>query len=64
MTEAYVVDKNLGQPLRVEEGDLPAHNADGEPVVELTDEQKYLFDVRGWLLVPGVLSDDEIEAMR
>ena len=64
MTEAYVVDKNLGQPLLVEEGDLPQHNADGEPVVELTDEQKYLFDVRGWLLMPGVLTDDEIEAMR
>ena len=31
MTEAYVVDKNLGQPLLVEEGDLPTHNADGEP---------------------------------
>ena len=38
MTEAYVVDKNLGQPLVVEEGDLPQRNADGEPVVELTDE--------------------------
>ncbi len=64
MSEAYVVDKNLGQPLLLEEGDLPQKNADGEPVVELTDEQKYLFDVRGWLLVPGVLADDEIEAMR
>ena len=64
MSEAYVVDKNLGQPLLVEEGDLPQKNADGEPVVELTDEQKYLFDVRGWLLVPGVLAGDEIEAMR
>ena len=53
-----------GQPLLLEDGDLPQHNADGEPVVELTDEQKYLFDVRGWLLVPGVLADDEIEAMR
>ena len=64
MSEAYVVDKNLGQPLLLEEGDLPQKNADGEPVVALTDEQKYLFDVRGWLLVPGVLADDEIEAMR
>ena len=64
MSEAYVVDKNLGQPLLLEEGDLPQKNSAGEPVVELTDEQKYLFDVRGWLLVPGVLADDEIEAMR
>ena len=33
MTEAYVVDKNLGQPLVVEEGDLPRYDADGEPVI-------------------------------
>ena len=39
MSEAYVVDKNLGQPLLLEEGDLPQKNADGEPVVALTDEQ-------------------------
>ena len=51
MSEAYVVDKNLGQKLEVAEGDLPTKNADGEPIVELTDEQKYLFDTRGWLLV-------------
>ena len=38
MTEAYVVDKNLGQPLLLEDGDLPQRNAEGEPVVELTDE--------------------------
>ncbi|MEE3259816.1 MAG: phytanoyl-CoA dioxygenase family protein [Candidatus Latescibacterota bacterium] len=64
MSEAYVVDKNLGQRMEVEEGDLPQVNADGEPVVELTQEQKYLFDTRGWLLVPGVLAEDEVEAMR
>ena len=56
MSEAYVVDKNLGQKLEVAEGDLPTKNADGEPIVELTDEQKYLFDTRGWLLVPGLLA--------
>ena len=64
MSEAYVVDKNLGQKLHLEEGDLPQHNADGEPVVELTQEQKYLFDTRGWLLVPGVLDEGEVSAMR
>jgi hypothetical protein len=64
MSEAYVVDKNLGQKLEMAEGALPTKNADGEPVVELTQEQKYLFDTRGWLLVPGVLADDETEAMR
>ncbi len=64
MSEAYVVDKNLGHKLEITEGDLPTRNADGEPVIALTQEQKYLFDTRGWLLVPGVLADDEIEAMR
>ena len=64
MSEAYVVDKNLGKRLELAEGDLPTTNADGKAVVELTQEQKYLFDTRGWLLVPGVLADDEIEAMR
>ena len=64
MSEAYVVDKNLGQRMEVEEGDLPQVNADGEPVVELTQEQKYLFDTRGWLLVPGLLADDEVVQMR
>ena len=64
MSEAYVVDKNLGQKLEMAEGDLPTKNADGEPVVELIDEQKYLFDTRGWLLVPGLLADDEVVQMR
>ncbi|MDA0709745.1 MAG: phytanoyl-CoA dioxygenase family protein, partial [bacterium] len=41
-----------------------APNADGLPAVELTDEQKYLFDTRGWLCIPGVLGADEIEEMR
>lgn len=62
--EAYVVDKNLGEKLRLSEGDLPRTNADGAPVVGLTQEQKYLFDTRGWLLFPGVLSEQETEDMR
>jgi hypothetical protein len=43
---------------------LPTRTATGSPPVPLTDEQKYLFDTRGWLLFPGVLAPDEIEAMR
>ena len=43
---------------------LPLKNADGRDVIELTEEQKYLFDVQGWLLVPGVLSDAEITEAR
>jgi hypothetical protein len=62
--DPYVVDKNLGQKLQLSPGDLPSTNADGEAVVELTQEQKYLFDTRGWLLLPAVLSQPEIDSMR
>ncbi|MAG35073.1 MAG: hypothetical protein CL878_02325 [Dehalococcoidia bacterium] len=61
---AFVVDKNLGAKLELQAGTLPETNADGLPVVELTQEQKYLFDALGWLLVPGVLDAGEIEEMR
>ena len=44
--EAFVVDKNLGEKLHLLPGDLPSANADGEPVVDLSQEQKYLFDAR------------------
>jgi hypothetical protein len=30
----------------------------------MTDEQKFLFDVRGWLLLPDVLSPSECDAVR
>jgi len=43
---------------------LPERNAEGRPAVTLTEEQKYLFDTRGWLLVPGVLTEEEIAEMR
>lgn len=43
---------------------LPARNADGLPAVELTDEQKYILDTKGWLLMPSVLTDAEIAEMR
>lgn len=44
--------------------DLPRTNAEGKPVIDPTPEQKYLFDTQGWLLVPGLLSDAEVEEMR
>ena len=44
--------------------DLPRTNADSEPVVEPTPEQRYLFDTQGWILIPGVLPADEVEEMR
>ena len=30
----------------------------------MTDEQKFLFDVRGWPLIPGVLEEATIEAVK
>jgi len=32
--------------------------------IPMTEEQKFFFDLRGWILLPGVLSDDEIAVMR
>lgn len=60
----FVIDKNLGSYLNLDSMDLPHTNADGKPVIDLTQEQKYLFDARGWLVIPGVLTDDEIQDMR
>jgi hypothetical protein len=30
----------------------------------MTDEQKFLFDLKGWLLLPAVLSAREVEAVK
>jgi len=30
----------------------------------MTDEQKFFFDLKGWLLLPGVLSESEIAAIK
>lgn len=57
-------NKDLGRPLSTTASELTKTNADGKPVVPLTHEQKYLFDKDGWLLIPGVLTDSEIEEMR
>lgn len=60
----FVIDKNLGAYLDWEAANLPQTNADGKPVIELSQEQKYLFDKQGWLLIPAVLEGDELETMR
>ncbi|NKB69843.1 MAG: hypothetical protein GKR89_22450 [Candidatus Latescibacteria bacterium] len=44
--------------------DMPHTNASGKAVIDLTPEQRYLFDTQGWLLVPGLLSAAEVEEMR
>ena len=43
---------------------LPTKNSTGLPAVELSEEQKYLFDTRGWLLIPSALTAGEVEEMR
>ena len=50
---AFIIDKNLGARLDETQADLTRVNADGLDVVPPTDEQKYLFDKDGWLLIPG-----------
>lgn len=42
----------------------PGTNADGKPVIPLTDEQRYLFDLKGWLLLPSLLSEEELGPIR
>ena len=42
----------------------PTTNADNLPPIPLTEEQRFLFDTRGWLLFPGILSETEIKEMR
>ncbi len=56
----FVFDKDLGRPQLPGEEAYAKANSIGRPVVELTEEQRYSFDLRGWLLVENVLSDDEI----
>ena len=43
---------------------LPQANADGEPVIPLTAEQRYAFDTQGWVVLPGVLDEQEAAACR
>jgi len=42
----------------------PTTNADGKPVIPMTDEQKYWFDIKGWLLLPALFSEDELQPIR
>ena len=60
----YIFGANLGKRLDLDALDMPHTNADGLPVVELTDEQKYTFDTLGFLVVPAVLAKEDIEEMR
>ena len=60
----FALAKDLGRPLTPGTEAYATHNSTGRPVVELTAEQRYAFDLRGWLLIEGVLSQDEIAAAK
>lgn len=63
-TKPFIVDKNLGAALDEDNAEFPQTTSDGTPVVVPTQEQKYLFDMRGWIMMPGVLKGDELEEMQ
>lgn len=60
----FIVNKNLGSAVEVEPEELNATNADELPIILPTQKQKYDFDRKGWLLVPEVLSEQEISEIR
>lgn len=43
---------------------LPTTNADGLPVVPMSEEHKYIFDLKGWICLPGLLKDDQVAEIR
>lgn len=43
---------------------LPTTNADGQPVVPMSDEQKYIFDLKGWICLPALFSEDDLVPIR
>ena len=42
---------------------LPTTNADGRDVVPMTEAQKYLFDLKGFIALPGLLTQQELQPM-
>ena len=43
---------------------LPTTNADERDVVPMTEAQKYLFDLKGFILLPALLSEEELVLIR
>ena len=43
---------------------LPTTNGDGLPVVPMSAAQKYLFDIKGWICLPGLLSEEQLTSVR
>ena len=60
----FIINKNLGSAMVLESQDFTQTNADGVPVIEPTQKQKYDFDRNGWILIPEVLSDQDVREMR
>ena len=42
----------------------PQTNGDGLPIVPMSAAHKYMFDLKGWLLLPGLLSEEELGPIR
>ena len=61
--QPFIIDKNLGRPLDPQQT-LTQTNADGLPAIELSKEETYLFDIRGWALFDGVLTGNQVKEMR
>ena len=34
------------------------------PSIPMTEEQKFFFDLQGWIVLPAVLSDSELNMMK
>jgi hypothetical protein len=56
--------KDLGKTLVESTWNIPNTNADGLPAIAPSEEQKYLFDNQGWIIIPGVLDADDTAEMR
>lgn len=63
MDQPFIIDKSLGRPL--DPGvSLTRTNAEGLPAIELTQEEKFRFDLQGWILFEAVLTADQVRQMR
>lgn len=43
---------------------VPTTNGDGLPVVPMTDAQKYVFDLKGWICLPGLFDEEQLDRIR
>ena len=43
---------------------LPTTNGDDQPIMPMSEEQKYLFDLKGWIALPGLLDSKTVDRVR